>query len=255
MLQSAEPMKIAAAQTRPVKGDIGANIEYHKGFIDLAISNDADIIIFPELSLTGYEPTLAQKLATTPDDSRLEVFQAMADAGHITIGVGLPLRSERRPTISLVFFQPGRPRQVYHKRYIHWDEEPYFVGGENAAVTLTNYPAIAPVICYEIAVPEHVEAAQQNGAEIYLASVVKSVRGTEKAHDRLAEVARRYSMVVVMANCVGVCDGDVCGGRSAVWNEEGEIVSQLNEADEGFLIYNTYTKNVIQILLESGVIL
>jgi predicted amidohydrolase len=49
-------MKICAAQTRPVRGDIQTNIDNHKKLIDLAVSNGADIIIFPELSLTGYEP-------------------------------------------------------------------------------------------------------------------------------------------------------------------------------------------------------
>ena len=46
-------MKICVAQTRPVKGDIKANIEHHKKLIDLAISNGGDTIIFPELSITG----------------------------------------------------------------------------------------------------------------------------------------------------------------------------------------------------------
>ena len=52
-------MKICAAQTRPVKGNIQQNIENHKKLINLAVVNGADIIIFPELSITGYEPELA----------------------------------------------------------------------------------------------------------------------------------------------------------------------------------------------------
>ena len=51
-------MKISIAQTRPIKGDIPANIEAHKRFINLAVSNGADAIFFPELSITGYEPEL-----------------------------------------------------------------------------------------------------------------------------------------------------------------------------------------------------
>ena len=49
-------MKICVAQTRPIKGDIQSNIDHHKRLIDLAVSNGADTVIFPELSLTGYEP-------------------------------------------------------------------------------------------------------------------------------------------------------------------------------------------------------
>jgi predicted amidohydrolase len=46
-------MKICVAQTRAIKGDIQSNIDNHKKLIDLAISNGANIVIFPELSLTG----------------------------------------------------------------------------------------------------------------------------------------------------------------------------------------------------------
>ena len=54
-------MKICVAQTRPIKGDIQSNIDHHKQFINLAVANGASIIIFPELSLTGYEPKLSKK--------------------------------------------------------------------------------------------------------------------------------------------------------------------------------------------------
>jgi hypothetical protein len=51
-------------------------------------------------------------------------------------------------------------------------------------------------------------------------------------------------MTVVMANCVGVCDGEVCGGRSAVWNNKGDLLGGLNDTDEGILIFNTDTEAV-----------
>ena len=80
-------MKIAVAQTRPVKGDIKANIEHHKKMIGLAVSHGADMIIFPELSITGYEPDLAKELATNQDDSRFDDFQQISDNRQITVGV------------------------------------------------------------------------------------------------------------------------------------------------------------------------
>lgn len=55
-------MKICIAQTRPILGDISANLEAHKRFIDLALSLKTEAIFFPELSLTGYEPKLAKKI-------------------------------------------------------------------------------------------------------------------------------------------------------------------------------------------------
>ncbi|HYD91462.1 MAG TPA: nitrilase-related carbon-nitrogen hydrolase, partial [Flavobacterium sp.] len=58
-------MKIAIAQTRSEKGDITKNIDKHLRFTTSAIENSAALIVFPELSLTNYEPELAQALATT----------------------------------------------------------------------------------------------------------------------------------------------------------------------------------------------
>jgi predicted amidohydrolase len=84
-------MIISAAQIKPIRGDIQANIDNHKRIIDEALGNDSDMIIFPELSLTGYEPTLAEALATMQFDPRLDSFQDVSDEANINIGVGLPL--------------------------------------------------------------------------------------------------------------------------------------------------------------------
>jgi predicted amidohydrolase len=241
-------MRIAAAQTLPVQGDIQTNIENHNKLINLALSNGADTIIFPELSLTGYEPTLAKELATTLDDSRLDEFQTISDANRVIIGVGIPLKNDPLPIISMVIFQPDRPRQVYSKQYIHADEEPYFVNGRNPTTTLLNHPNIALAICYEISIPQHAQAAHQNGAEIYIASVAKFVNGIDKSLMRLSEIARTYSMTVIMSNCTGLCDGEQCAGKSAVWNNKGEPLGQLNDAGEGLLIFNTDTGEIGSIL-------
>jgi predicted amidohydrolase len=61
-------MKISIAQTKPIKGDILANIDNHKVLIKIASSFKTDAVFFPELSLTGYEPELEKELATNKDD-------------------------------------------------------------------------------------------------------------------------------------------------------------------------------------------
>ncbi len=83
-------MKIGIAQIRPVKADITSNLEKHEVLIQAALSLKVNAIFFPELSLTGYEPELANELATKPDDQRLDRFQILSDSLHITIGLGLP---------------------------------------------------------------------------------------------------------------------------------------------------------------------
>ena len=97
-------MKICIAQIKPFKGDIDKNVQSHLKLIDLAVSNGADSIVFPELSLTSYEPKLSKELATNQDDKRLNSFQTISDTKRITIGVGLPTISNSGVQISMVIF-------------------------------------------------------------------------------------------------------------------------------------------------------
>lgn len=87
-------MKICAAQTKPVSGHIQENINNHKRMLEYALSYGIDAIFSPELSLTGYEPRLAEKLAMKSKDSRLEIFQKLSDIHGLTIGAGLPLKQK-----------------------------------------------------------------------------------------------------------------------------------------------------------------
>ena len=237
-------MKICVAQTKPIKGDIQSNIDNHKKLIDLAVSNGAETIIFPELSLTGYEPALSKELATNPDDSRFDDFQKISDTSQTTIGVGVPTKNNAGICISMVLFQPNKARQLYSKKYIHPDEEAFFISGQSTIGLIGNKINTALAICYEISVPEHTENAFKNGAEIYIASVVKSVNGIDKALTRLSEIAGKYSMTALMSNCIGQADGDECAGKTSIWNNNGLLAGQLNDTNEGILIIDTDTKKI-----------
>jgi predicted amidohydrolase len=59
---------IAAAQSRSVRGDIETNVTIHAGYVRLAANHSCNLIIFPELSLTGYEPDIAADLILDTDD-------------------------------------------------------------------------------------------------------------------------------------------------------------------------------------------
>lgn len=231
-------MKICIAQTTSVTGDISANIIRHKELIALAAGDDADAIIFPELSICGYEPPIAVAFATQPEDNRFNDFQFLSNAHRITIGIGVPLNQKGGVAISMLIFQPERPREVYSKKYLHEDEEPFFVSGKS---TLSKIADIALAICYEISIPAHAKDAAAAGAQYYLASVAKTVSGVEKASTRLSLIAREYGMPVLMTNCIGPCEGQQGGGKSAVWNTQGELISQLTGDQEGLIIFDTET--------------
>jgi predicted amidohydrolase len=239
-------MKISVAQTRPVKADIQTNIDNHKKLIDLAVSNRADIIIFPELSLSGYEPKLSKELGTNQDDSRFDVFQNISDTGQITIGVGAPIKNNRGISIGMLLFQPYKARQLYSKKYLHSNEEAFFISGQNSVDLTVSNSNIALAICYEISVPEHSENAFKNGAKIYIASVAKTVKGVEKAITILSDIANKYSMTVLMSNSVGLCDDGECAGKTSIWNNKGLLAGQLNETNEGILIIDTETQELIE---------
>lgn len=238
-------MKISVAQTKPLKGNIPANIEAHKRFIDMAIVNGAGMIIFPELSITGYEPELAKDLASSQDDSRFNDFQEISNANQIIIGIGMPIKTETAPMIGMIIFQPHQPRLTYAKQYLHADERPCFVEGTHQVYLTAGGIKIAFAICYELSVPEHAANVHKNDATIYVVSVAKTVSGVEKAIQTLSETAGKYAMTVIMTNCIGLCDGVICGGRSSSWNTSGQLNGQLEDESEGILMLDTETGEVI----------
>ncbi len=242
-------MKLCVAQTKPVKGDIQRNIISHKEFIDHAVSYRADMIIFPELSLTGYEPTLAKALAIYTDDDSLDGFQIISNKNQITIGVGVPTKAVDGTNISMIVFQPHQARQVYSKTYLHVDEEPYFVRGKGITSIKMKSDNIALAICYELSVPEHAENASRNRAGVYIASVAKSAAGVKGAGTSLSEIAMRYSMSVLMSNSIGPSDNFQSAGTSSVWSKHGRLLRQLDDKNEGLIIFDTVSEETIAVTL------
>lgn len=238
-------MKICLVQTRSSKGDISRNAAAHQRLIGRASAHGAAAIFFPELSLTGYEPSLAEALATHPNDPRLSSFQRLSEGHNLTIGLGLPTRQAAGVCISLLLVQPHRPVHTYSKKYLHADEEPFFVSGSNIPVVKIGGTRLAPAICYELSVPEHAQTAHRAGAQVYVASVAKSANGVETALERLSAIARTYAMPALMVNAVGPSDDFVCGGRSSVFNAAGELLGQLPPDREGLLLYDLGTGAVV----------
>jgi predicted amidohydrolase len=234
-------MKIGIAQTNPIKGDISGNITKHLRFIEKAISLNTDAIFFPELSLTGYEAELAKTLATDKNDNRLAVFRKMSDANNITIGISLPTKADNGINISIVVFQPNIEPQTYSKMQLHSDEFPYFVSGDKHLIVEVENKKIALAICYESLQPSHVNTAIDLGAEIYLASVANSKNGIKEAFEYYPDMAKKNNLPILMANFIGN-DSFQCFGNSAVFSKNGLILAQLNENQEGIIVFDTETE-------------
>lgn len=229
-------MKIAAVQLKPRAGEVAANTERHLMFIELAASQGAQLILFPELSLTGYEPKLAAALAMTPDAPSLDPLQACCDRLDVLIGVGAPLRVGAQVRIGMVWIRPKRSRLSYTKQLLHADELPYFSGGDDQLVLELGGRKLAPAICYESLQPGHAAWAAKLGAGVYLASVAKPAHAMVKAMRHYPVVASQHQMFVIMSNCVGPCDDFISVGGAAAWGPSGQALGQLDGESEGVLV-------------------
>ncbi|MFB6362671.1 nitrilase-related carbon-nitrogen hydrolase [Paenibacillus elgii] len=128
-------------------------------------------------------------------------------------------------------------------------EFPYFVCGNEQMIFTMDNVKIAPAICYESFQIEHVDHASELGAEVYITSVAKSQNGINKAWSHYQYVARKYSMTVLMANCIGHCDNFESVGKSAVWSNEGILVGELDDTNEGIIVYDTTTQEITKKIL------
>lgn len=232
-------MKIGAVQLRPVAGDVTENITKHLEFIELAAARGADLVFFPELSLTGYEPQLARSLAMDKADTRLDIFQSCSAAHNLIIGLGMPIAIASQVQIGMVWFTPHKPRRSYAKQQLHADEQQLFVAGDTQLVLEAADHRLAPAICYESLQPDHAESAAKLGANVYLASVAKSAGGIAKAMQHYPAIARKHHLSIIMANAVGPCDNFISAGQSAAWGRHGELLTQMDDESAGLLLVDT----------------
>ena len=242
-------MKIALAQTRPVKGDLLTNIGVHVHYVHQAAEQGADIIFFSELSLTGYEPQLAHVLATNQDNPHFDIFQEEADRYGISICVGLPVKTEEGIWIGMVIFSPKAPRQTYGKKYIHPDEEAYFVPGITITPLSVSGKRIAPAICYELSCAAHVDNAIKEGADVYVASVAKTTEGNERAYKDLSAISKENGIPALLVNCVGEASGSIKVGGSAVWDSSGKLIDSMSDENEGLLVFDMEKEETTIVLL------
>ncbi|MBK8390248.1 MAG: carbon-nitrogen hydrolase family protein [Saprospiraceae bacterium] len=232
-------MRIGLAQIKPFKGDIVANIESHIKLLSQAKEMKADAVFFPELSITGYEPELAEELAMTAGDQRLEIIQQFSDHSNMIIGLGAPIKTDTGIRISMLIFQPSKAMQIYSKQQLHSDEFPYFENGDEQILLEFGDDCIAPAICFESLQENHAATAHQLGASIYLASVAKSQSGIDKAKIHYPMIAKKYQMPVLMVNSIGFCDQFLAIGQTAIWSKDGDLIGQLDDQTEGVLIFDT----------------
>lgn len=230
-------MVFAVAQSRSVAGDIEANVQRHLRFMETAAGHGADFLMFPELSLTGYEPTVARDLALTIHDPRLQPIRDMARELKMVTVVGAPLRSAipGEVLIAALVCRPDGGGELYSKQHLHSGEESVFSAGTGGAPVDIGGERLGLAVCADFSLASHARKAAEAGATLYAASVLISGGGYEHDAGLLSGYARTHGMSVLMANYAGVTGGWTSGGRSALWDENGELVAEMPGAQEGLL--------------------
>ncbi|MFT5511962.1 MAG: putative amidohydrolase [Bacteroidia bacterium] len=234
-------MIIALAQTKSIKGDIEKNIKNHIRFIEKCAQFKVDLICFPELSLTGYEPQLAEQFGTNPEDSRLMVLQEKSKLYKMIIACGAPLAIEDKRYISMFIYQPNVQPIVYNKQILHEDEIPFFAEGTQQVMIKTHDLRIAPAICYESVQTSHFEHAVSIGCQVYLASAAKPQNAVSKAKGYFKNLSKGSALPVLFCNAIGACDDFISAGQSAVWYN-GNQLAVLDSTNEGLILFNTDLK-------------
>lgn len=245
-------MILAAAQTKPKRGDINSNLLDHYRLIELATTNGAHLIVFPELSITGYEREDANELTFIENDSRLDYLKKLAVENKIVIVAGAPIKIKDQLFIGEFIISPDNSVSIYTKQFLHEGEDVYYQSSfdYNPTIELEN-KKISFAICADIDNPLHPKNASQNKTAIYIASIFFSPNGIPVAYKALQNYASTYNMNVLMSNFSGESWGCVSGGKSAFWNNKGEVIAQMNDSDSGLLLVENQNDNwTSQILID-----
>jgi len=225
---------VAQIANRPT---IAQNLQRHVDLIEQAVRNKVDYLLFPELSITGYIREGAVARAFDRSDERLLLFQKLATDNRITISVGVPLRVGEDLYISSLIYLPTGKCELYVKQYLHPGEEQFYQTSVHYAPHVQVADAvIANAICFDIENDEHVKNAVKSRSTVYAASIFYSENGIHGGLERLQNIAKLYSIPVVMSNYVGTCWNTVAGGMSTIYSQAGDIVVQGTARGECLLV-------------------
>ncbi|MGE8064990.1 carbon-nitrogen hydrolase family protein [Pseudomonas sp. NPDC089569] len=220
------PLIIAAAQSTSIAGDLAGNIARHQRFIRLAAEHGVQLLVFPELSLTGYEGRLAAELAVAPEAVVLQPLRDMARQAGVTTVVGMPIRLSDNAAVQIGALVLGSDGSlgVYSKQHLHPGEEVAFAPGVGGQPLKIGTDTVALAVCADFSHASHAVAAAQQGADVYAAGVLITEPGYAPDTALLQGYAADHEMAVLMANHGGATGGWASAGRSAIWGPDGSLV-------------------------------
>lgn len=224
-------MRVLLAQLAPVPGDLDANAATVAAAI--AANPDAELAVFPELFLTGYDPSRAGDLALAHDESPLQAVRAVARRHGTALLLGFMERTEDGGVANAVACveADGTHVATYRKTHLFGaGERAAFAAGDELCVVELAGRRVAPLICFDVEFPEPARALARAGAEL-LVTVAANME--PYGHDHaLAAQARALDnrLPHVYVNRVGEEIGLRFVGGSAVLAPDGRPLAQLGAA-------------------------
>jgi predicted amidohydrolase len=233
-------IKIALAQISCKREDKAENIRKIEKTVAKAQKQAADLIIFPELSLTGYVVRdQIYELAETIPGQSTKIIGDMAQKKRMHIIFGMPELSEKaQATIfnAAVFVGPngliGKYRKMYLPTHSMFEEKRYFRPGYQVAAFDTRLGKIGLIICYDIFFPEVCRLARLKGAQLIVC--ISASPAVRRAFFETLTVARAIENTAFLAyvNLVGIEDGLQFWGGSRLVGPNGKILVQAKYDEE-----------------------
>ncbi len=250
---------IALAQIDSTVGNIEKNVQHHLKYIHKAIANKAQIIVFPELSLTGYSvKDLNWDVALRAENNKF-FSNFLALSKKITIIIGGVEEAENYGIYnSALLFEDGKihsaHRKIYPPTYGMFEEMRYFVKGNDVRVFNSKHGKLGILICedlWHISLPY---ILAHSGAEIIFSLTASPTRlsGTQDElaaaqinHEQHRAYARLLSTYVAFCNRVGFEDGVNFWGGSHIVDPFGDTIAQGKYFDED-LIFAEINSNEVR---------
>jgi len=239
-----EKVNVALAQISCKVGDKKHNINVMKKNIKRAKEKGANLVIFPELSLTGYlNRDLAYELAEPIPGSSIYSLEEIAKKENIHIVFGMPEQSEKAHAVlynTAVLLGPdgliGKYRKTHLPTHSVFEEKRYFRLGYEAPVFETEIGKMGLTICYDMFFPEISRLLRLKGSQLIIC-----ISASPAVRSRFFEVftaARALENTVFLAyvNLVGVENGLQFWGGSRTIAPDGSILAKAKYDEEDLVI-------------------
>ncbi|HMK43496.1 MAG TPA: NAD+ synthase [Dissulfurispiraceae bacterium] len=235
-------LRLALCQINPTVGDLSGNAKKIIDYLKKAGEYEPDIIVFPELAITGYPP---EDLLLKPqfiEDNKAAVQKILAHVGQAVVVVGYVDELDGLFNAAAVM-QDGRMVDVYHKvclpNYGVFDEYRYFRAGTRCPIYELGPVVFGINICEDIWNANGPAAAQAASGAHLIVNINASPYHINKHRlrlDMLSERARDNGVAIAYLNTVGGQDELVFDGHSVVVNAEGQFVTSGMRFEEEVIL-------------------